>query len=245
MKLYPTIHIKNGKCYNPLTAPLAVQNIYTNNPVKLARTWQSLGASYIHVVDVDGATLGSMVHEELIAEMVQAVTIPIQVGGGIRSIKDIDHYLNMGIARVVCSTKAAQSLNFVKEAVDLFGSEHFVAGIDSRDGMVMIEGREKLSSYNPISLALELKNYGVTRLIYTDVISSSMHRGPSLENSRELVTKVGMQIIIAGGITSFKDLEDISTLPIEGIIIASSLYNGTVDLSQAINYFEKGLKNYE
>lgn len=240
MQLYPTIHIKNGKCFNSMADATDRQNIYTSSPVKLARLWEEAGASYLHVVDVDGAMLGATVHDELIRQIAAAVDIPVQAGGGIRSIKDIDHMLNMGVRRVVCGTEAVSNSRFVEEAIATFGSDRFVVSIDAINGMVAVEGRERLSKYNPIALTNALGNAGVTTVIYTDIMSSSLHKGPSIENTRELVARTTLDIIYAGGISCLADVEAVSRLHVSGVIIASSLYNGSIDLKEAINIFEKG-----
>ncbi|HIQ98226.1 MAG TPA: 1-(5-phosphoribosyl)-5-[(5-phosphoribosylamino)methylideneamino] imidazole-4-carboxamide isomerase [Candidatus Scybalocola faecavium] len=245
MQLYPTIHIKNGKCFNPSSDPSDRQNIFTSSPVKLARIWEEAGASCIHIVDVDGAVMGYPVHEDLIREIIQSVNIPIQVGGGVRTIKDIDHLLNIGVRRVVCTTQAVQSNRFVEEAVASFGSDCFVAGIDAVNGMVAIEGRERLSKYNPIALINGMGKCGVATVIYTDIFRSALQKGPSIDNTRELVARTNVKIIYGGGIASLRDLEAISQLNVEGVIIASSLYNGNIDLKEAIDIFEKGMTGNE
>ena len=224
MRLYPTIHIKNGRCFNPAAAQADKQNIFTSSPVKLAKIWEDAGASFLHIVDVDGAMMGFPVHDELIHEIVETVNIPIQAGGGIRSIKDIDHMLGLGLERVVCGTEAVKNNRFVEEAIASFGSEHFVAGIDAVNGM----GR-----------------CGVKTVVYTDILSSSLHQGPSIDNTRELVARTEVGIIYAGGISCLADLEAISSLDVDGIIIASALYSGAIDLKEAINIFEKGLAYHE
>ena len=241
MQLYPTIHIKNGKCFNPAVASGDKQNIFTSSPVRLAKIWEDAGASYLHVVDVDGAMMGMPVHDELIREIAQTVHIPIQAGGGIRTIKDVDHMLSLGIRRVVCGTEAVRNNRFVEEVIASFGSEHFVAGIDAVNGMVAIEGRERLSKYNPIALTNGMGRCGVKNVVYTDILSSSMHQGPSIDNTRELVARTEVGVIYAGGIRCLADLEALCALKVDGIIIASSLYCGGIDLKEAIDIFEKGL----
>lgn len=245
MQLYPTIHIKNNRCYNPVAQISDKQNIYTSSPVKLAKIWEDAGASYIHIVDVDGARMGAPVHEDIIHEIIENVHIPVQVGGGLRSIKDIDYMLNLGADRVVCSTMAMTNPHFVREAVATFGSSCFVAGIDAVNGMVAIEGRERLSKYNPIAMTNSLGECGVETVIYTDILRSSLHKGPSIENTRELVARTNVRIIYAGGISSLEDVQEISRLNVSGIIMASSLYNGNIDLKEAVESLEKGQMDYE
>lgn len=240
MRIYPAIHIKNGRCFNPSPKHIGNSNIFTSNPVKLAKIWEEAGASYIHVVDVDGATLGYPVHAGIIKEILSEVHIPIQAGGGLRTIKDVDDFLNLGVARVVCGTKAVLSTNFVTEVIRLFGPARMVIGIDAKNGMVAIEGREKISNFNAITLANNLKECGVETIIYTDIIRASTHKGPSIENTKELIAKSGLNIILSGGIYNSKHLEDISRSDVQGVLIASALYEGKIDLSEALNAYERG-----
>lgn len=221
------------------------QNLFTSSPVRLAKIWEAAGASYLHIVDVDGAVMGFPVHDELIREIAAAVDIPIQAGGGVRTIKDIDHMLSLGVQRVVCGTEAVRNNRFVEEAVSSFGSERFVPGIDAVNGMVAIEGRERLSKYNPIALTNGMGRCGIKTVVYTDILSSSLHKGPSIDNTRELAARTEVGIIYAGGISCLADLAAICELNVEGVIIASSLYSGGIDLKEAIDIFEKGLSYNE
>jgi len=240
MRIYPTIHIKNGRCHNPSPGHIGNPNIFTSSPVRLAKIWEEAGASYIHVVDVDGATLGYPVHTKLIKEILSEVNIPVQAGGGLRTIKDVDDFLNLGASRVVCGTKAVLSTKFVTEVIHLFGPERLTVGIDAKNGMVAIEGREKTSNFNAITLANHLKNCGVETITYTDIIRAQAHEGPSLENTRELMAKSGLKIILSGGIYNLKHLEDVSRLDVQGVLIASALYEGKIDLSEALDTYERG-----
>ena len=241
MQLYPTIHIKNGRCYHPNSAEINPDNPYTYSPVRLAKEWEMAGASYLHIVDMDGIIMGMSVNDDLISQITSSVAIPVQVGGGIRSIKDIDNMLNRGVARVVCGTKVISDPRFPKEAIDTFGSDKFVVGIDAINGMIAIEGREKLSEYNCVSFAKDLEEYGVRTVIYTDVTSSFHQSGPSIDNARELIARSGLDIIYAGGIRNLSDVESVASLDVKGVVIGRALYNGKINLEEAITIFEKGL----
>jgi len=240
MRIYPAIHIKNGRCFNPSPGHIGNPNIFTSNPVKLAKIWEDAGASSIHVVDVDGATFGYPANVKIIKEILSEVHIPVQAGGGLRTIKDVDDFLNLGVSRVVCSTKAVLSTRFVTEVIQLFGANRLTVGIDAKNGMVAIEGRERISNFNAITLANNLKECGVETITYTDINRAHAHEGPSLENIRELIAKSNLNIIVSGGIYNLKHLEDISRLDTQGVLIASALYDGKIDLSKALNTYEKG-----
>ncbi len=240
MQLYPTIHIKNGRCFNPNIFENNTDNGYTYSPVRLAKEWEMAGATYLHIVDMDGIIMGMSVNDDLISQITSNVTIPVQVGGGIRSIKDIDNMLNRGVTRVVCGTKVISDPRFTKEAIDTFGSQRFVVGIDAINGMIAIEGREKLSEYNCVSFAKDLEEYGVRTIIYTDVASSFHQSGPSIDNTRELIAHSGLDIIYAGGIRNLSDVEAVAALNVKGVTIGRALYNGKINLKEAITIFEKG-----
>jgi len=240
MQLFPTIHIKNGKCYSTTSKNvLGKHNIYTSRPEKLAAIWEKEGARWIHVVDVDGATVGVPSNEDVVREILNTVHIPVQFGGGLRTVKDIDNYLNMGVRRVVCGTKPVENQRFAAEAVSLFGADRFAVAIDAINGMVAIEGREKICDYNAVSLAHKLSEAGVRTMIYTDVMRSATHNGPSVDNIHELVTHTDMEVIVAGGIYHISDLHNIEGLGAHGVIIAAALYEGRISLHDAIEMFEK------
>lgn len=239
MQLFPTIHIKNGKCYSTTSKNvLGKHNIYTSRPAKLASIWEEAGAKWLHVVDVDGATVGTPSNEDVVREILDTVHIPVQFGGGLRTIKDIDHYLNMGVTRVVCGTKPVQSQKFASEVVSLFGAERLAVGIDAMNGMVAIEGREKMCDFNAVSLAHKLGEAGVRTIIYTDVMRSKTHRGPSIDNIRELVARTSLEVLVAGGIATLNDLKEVQKLGVDGVIIAAALYEGKIQLKEAEALFE-------
>lgn len=238
MHLFPTIHIKNGKCYSTTSKDvLGRHNIYTSRPEKLAAIWEAQGAKWLHVVDVDGATTGIPSNEDVVREILNTVHIPVQFGGGLRTVKDIDNYLNMGVARVICGTKPVQSQRFATEAVSLFGADRFAVGIDTLNGMVAIEGREKICDFNAVSLAHKLSEAGVKTVIYTDIMRSVAHRGPSIDNIRELIVRTNLDVIAAGGIYHMNDLEDLKKAGVSGAIIAAALYEGKIKLSEAAELF--------
>src|SRR5690606_10287661 len=207
MKLFPAIDIKNGQCVRLRQGSFRDVLVYSDIPLKIAKEWEASGASFIHVVDLDGALVGHSVNEAVIKEIVDNVSIPIQLGGGIRSIKDIENKLNLGIDRVIIGTKAAVDPAFMKEAISTFGPERIIAGIDAKDGVVAVEGWERLSSFNAVALALEMKNAGVEMIIYTDIAKDGMLQGPNIHYTAEMVEETGLKIIASGGISSIKDLE--------------------------------------
>jgi phosphoribosylformimino-5-aminoimidazole carboxamide ribotide isomerase len=239
MKLFPAIDIKNGQCVRLRQGSFEDVLVYSDLPLKIAKQWEASGASFIHIVDLDGALVGHSVNEDVIKTIVSEVNIPVQVGGGIRTIKDIESKLSLGVDRVILGTKAVKDPGFVKEAISIFGSSKIVIGIDAKDGMVAIEGWEKISSYHAVSLALEMKQYGVKTIVYTDISKDGMLQGPNITHTKEMVEATGLNIIASGGISSLKDLEMCQEINVYGAIIGKALYENKIDLRKAISLFEK------
>lgn len=234
MKLFPAIDIKNGQCVRLRQGQFHDVEVYSHIPVHIARSFERDGASFIHIVDLDGALAGHSVNEDVIREMVKSVSIPVQVGGGIRTIQDIENKLNLGVGRVIIGTKAVENPLFVKEAITNFGADKIVIGIDAKNGMVATDGWEKLSNYNAVSLALEMKELGVRTIIYTDISKDGMLQGPNIEHTGEMVKTTGLDIIASGGVSSMKDLDDLSSIPVYGAIIGKALYEKHISLEEAV-----------
>lgn len=239
MKLFPAIDIKNGQCVRLRQGSFRDVLIYSDVPLKVAKEWEASGASFIHLVDLDGALVGHSVNEAVIKEIVDNISIPVQVGGGVRTIKDIDNKLSQGVSRVIIGTKAVADPAFIKEAVQSFGPDKIVIGIDAKDGMVAIEGWEKVSSYNAVALALEMKKLGVKNIVYTDIAKDGMLQGPNISHTKMMVQETGLQIIASGGVTTLKDLEMLQEIDVYGAIIGKALYENRIDFKAAVNMFER------
>ena len=238
MILYPAIDIKNGQCVRLRQGQFHDVEVYSHSPANVAKEWETLGASYIHIVDLDGALAGHSVNDEVIKEIVDTVNVPIQVGGGIRTINDIEHKLNLGVSRVIIGTKAVENMQFVKEIIQRFGADKIVIGIDAKNGMVATDGWEKISQYNAVLLALSMKTLGVKTIIYTDISKDGMLQGPNIERTKEMVDVTGLNIIASGGVSSMKDLEAINGIKASGAIIGKALYERRIELDKAIALFK-------
>lgn len=238
MKLFPAIDIKNGQCVRLRQGSFRDVLVYSDLPLKVAKEWEASGASFIHVVDLDGALVGHSVNEDVIKGIVENISIPIQLGGGIRSIKDIENKLNLGINRVIIGTKAAIDPGFMKEAISIFGPDRIVAGIDAKDGIVAVEGWERLSTFNAVDLALEMRNVGIKTIVYTDIAKDGMLQGPNVHYTAEMVEETGLNIIASGGVSSLKDLEMLNEINVYGAIIGKALYENKIDLNKAASMFK-------
>lgn len=234
MRIYPAIHISDGRCINELPDGITRGRILTSQPLEMARRWQDQGAECLHVVDLDGADSGTSVNGTVIREILENVHIPVQVGGGIRSIKDIDQYMNIGVHRVVIGTQAIENPVLIKEAVHLFGSDKILVSIDAKDGLIATEGRKKFSHYNATTVASNMNAMGIESVIYTDILRRGLYNGAGIMQAREIAQKLHMKVIYSGGIVTLKDIEAFTDMPMEGIIIGRALYESRLKLSEAI-----------
>jgi phosphoribosylformimino-5-aminoimidazole carboxamide ribotide isomerase len=241
MQLYPAIDIKNGQCVRLRQGQFNDMVVYSDQPETIAEKWEQLGGSYIHVVDLDGALVGRTVNEAAIKNIVSKVKVPVQVGGGIRTLEDIENKLKLGVHRVIIGTKAVEDPQLIKKAVDQFGADKIVIGIDAKDGMVAVEGWEKVSQLTALDLCQQMKSYGVQTIIYTDIAKDGMLMGPNLDYTEQLVKETGLDIIASGGVSSIKDLENLNNIKVEGAIIGKALYTDNIQLDEAVKLFERGV----
>ncbi|MCI8402245.1 MAG: 1-(5-phosphoribosyl)-5-[(5-phosphoribosylamino)methylideneamino]imidazole-4-carboxamide isomerase [Lachnospiraceae bacterium] len=242
MRLYPAIDIKEGRCVRLRQGHFGQVQVYSDSPAKTALTWEAKGASWLHLVDLDGALRGRSVNAGCLRDILKAVHIRTELGGGIRSLKDIEEALNLGVTRAIIGTAAVEHPEMVGEAVRLFGSGHIAVGIDARDGMVATQGWEQTSRVSAMDLALRMKELGVSTVIYTDISRDGMLTGPNVEATRALSEATGLQVVASGGVSSMEDLFRLSQAGIHGAIIGKALYENRIDLSEALQTFEKNPK---
>ena len=238
MQLYPAIDMKNGQCVRLRQGAFKDITIYSDAPEKVAAHWQEKGASFLHLVDLDGALAGYSVNEEVIRRIADTVSIPIEIGGGIRSKEAVERMLDLGVRRVIIGTQAAEHPEFLRDMVRTFGEEAIVAGVDAKDGMVAVEGWEKVSSLTASDLCLTMKEYGVRHIVYTDISRDGMLSGPNVEATRKLTEETGLDIIASGGVSCMEDLKCLHEAGIRGAIIGKALYENRIDLAEAVRLYE-------
>ncbi len=238
MQLYPAIDMKNGQCVRLRQGAFKDITIYSDAPEKVAAHWQEKGASFLHLVDLDGALAGYSVNEEVIRRIADTVSIPIEIGGGIRSKEAVERMLDLGVRRVIIGTKAAEHPEFLRDMVRTFGEEAIVAGVDAKDGMAAVEGWEKVSSLTASDLCLTMKEYGVRHIVYTDISRDGMLSGPNVEATRKLTEETGLDIIASGGVSCMEDLKCLHEAGIRGAIIGKALYENRIDLAEAVRLYE-------
>jgi phosphoribosylformimino-5-aminoimidazole carboxamide ribotide isomerase len=233
MVIYPAIDIKGGKCVRLLQGKFDDVTVYSDNPSDMALKFVQSGAEYLHVVDLDGAKLGEPQNISVIGLIAARAGIPVQVGGGIRTIETVESILGRGIKRVILGTSAVNDQDLVKEAVQRFGGNLAVA-VDARDGMVAVEGWARTSSFTAVGFAKKMEEIGVKVIIYTDISRDGMLKGPNLKAMEEMVKAVGIEVIASGGVSSVRDVKNLKEAGVAGAIIGKALYTGDIDLKEAI-----------
>ena len=240
MRLYPAIDIKDGQCVRLKKGLFNEVTVYSDKPYEIAKSFEESGAQFIHTVDLDGALKGHGVNAETIKKIVSSVNIPVQMGGGIRTLENIKEVLDLGVYRVIIGTKAVEKPDFIRQAIEKFGPEHIVVGVDAKDGLVAIEGWEKVSDKTALSLALAMKDIGVQTIVYTDISKDGMLSGPNVEQTKLLSDKTGINIIASGGMSCVQDLKNINDAGIHGAIIGKAIYENRINLKDAVSMFESG-----
>ena len=233
MIIYPSIDVKDGRCVRLSQGKFNDETVYSDYPVEMAKKFDQLGAEYLHVIDLDGARLGEPQNIAVISEMAVTVGIPIQLGGGIRTIETMEIVLCKGIERIILGTSAVNSQELVKKAVQSFGMNLAIA-IDARDGMVAIEGWAKTSSFTALGFAKKMEDIGAKVIIYTDISRDGMLKGPNLKAMEEMVKAVDIEVIASGGVTSLEDIKNLKNIGVGGAIVGRALYTGDIDLREAI-----------
>ena len=238
MRIYPAIDIKDGKCVRLLQGRFSDVTVYGDSPAEMAKKWENSGGEFIHVVDLDGALQGRGVNADAIKKICESVKVPVQTGGGIRSMEDIESRLSLGINRVIIGTKAVSDSEFVKRAVDKY-REKIVIGIDAKDGMVAVEGWEKTSEFTAVDFAKKMTDIGVQTIVYTDIATDGTLAGPNIAAMKEMASSVTADIIASGGVGSIEHIKALIPTGVEGVIVGRALYTGNVDLKEAIKEGKK------
>jgi len=236
MLVIPAIDIKGGKCVRLVQGKMDQETVYSTNPVEVAKKWQSMGAEFLHLVDLDGAVAGEPKNSVAIEAIADAISIPFQVGGGIRDIEAINLYLAMGASRIILGTAALEKTWFVRDVCEKHHGQILV-GIDARDGKVAIKGWETLTSKAAMELAKELEDAGVAGIIYTDISRDGMLKGPNIEGTKALAQSVKIPIIASGGVSNIEDikrLKELESVGVVGVITGKAIYTGGLNLTEAI-----------
>ena len=238
MIVYPAIDLKNGQCVRLYQGDFAQETVVNPDPVQQAKAFAEAGALALHIVDLDGALSGELTNLAVIRAILKEINIPIQVGGGIRSMEQIETYLASGVTRVIIGSKAVEDPGFVAEAVKKFGQQ-IVVGIDAKEGLVATRGWLNVSSQDYLTVAAEMAKIGVATIIFTDIGRDGTLLGPNLNQLASLATEVPhLNLIASGGISSRLDLEAVKELGVAGVISGKALYNGSLTMRDVVEVSE-------
>lgn len=233
MHIYPAIDISGGRCVRLIQGIRQQETIYGEDPVEIAQKWMNEGAKRLHVVDLDAAFDDNSYNADIIRKIASTVSIPIQMGGGLRSLDRVHRIFDMGIKRAILGTAAIEKPDFVEEAVSLYG-DRIAIGIDAKDGKVAIKGWTEKSEFDAIALALKMKEIGVRTVVYTDISRDGMLTGANIEATARLIESTGLDVIASGGISSLDDIVKLKDISASGVIIGKALYNGNLRLNDAL-----------
>ncbi len=236
MQLIPAVDLHGGKCVRLLMGQREKETIYSDNPAEMALKWEREGADRLHVVDLDGAFDGAPANTALIKEMASRLTIPLQLGGGIRSREVVESAFKLGIQRVILGTVAVEQPQLVRELVQTY-ADRIIVGIDARDGLVAIKGWVQGAGLDAVEFARSMQDYGVQEIIYTDIARDGTLHGPNLPALENLARELDISIIASGGIASLEDLRKVKGLEplgVRGVIVGQALYAGKFTLQEAL-----------
>jgi phosphoribosylformimino-5-aminoimidazole carboxamide ribotide isomerase len=234
MEILPAIDLRNGHCVRLTQGDYDRETVFDDDPAAVAQRWVDQGARRIHVVDLDGARSGVRSNADAVAAIVDAVDIPVQLGGGIRDATEAKQLIDMGVDRVIFGTAAIEAPHEVQDAVESIGTDHVIVGVDARNGIVQTQGWIEQSDTTAIELAKEMSYLGVRRFIYTDTSRDGTLTHPNFAAVAELGDNLRYPIIVAGGIASIEDLVELAKLGVEGAISGMAIYSGALDLKRAI-----------
>lgn len=233
MLIFPAIDLKNGRCVRLYQGQFQQETVVNENPLEQALVFEKLGAKYLHLVDLDGALEGKPTNFPVIEKIAKTLRIPVQVGGGIRSMKTIETLLATGVTRVIIGTAALLNPSFLEEAVKAYG-ERIVVGIDAKNEFVATRGWLDVSDVHYITLAKEMEKKGVKTIVFTDISRDGTLTGPNFEQLQSLQEAVSVKIVASGGVSSLSDIERLQTMNLYGVITGKALYEGKFALEEAL-----------
>ena len=233
MIIFPAIDIKDGVCVRLIKGDYRQITSYENTPIDQATKYFQNGFNNIHIVDIDGALHGRPVNTILIKEIITKVKSKIQIGGGIRTMEDISRWIDIGIDKVVMGTAAVENIELLETACNKFKNKIAVS-LDAKDGLIALSGWKKQTNISAIDFIKKIQNFGVSRIIYTDINRDGTKQGPNIKDTIELSSKTKIPLVISGGVSSLEDIKKIKSLSnsnIEGVIIGKAIYDGDIKIN--------------
>jgi phosphoribosylformimino-5-aminoimidazole carboxamide ribotide isomerase len=240
MLIIPAIDLKEGKCVRLEQGLMDKATVYSDDPATTAKHWEAQGAELLHVVDLNGAFAGVPKNLDAIKAIRGAIGIPIEVGGGIRDMPTIRTLVSIGIDRIILGTAAIEDPAFVQEACREFPGR-IIVGIDARDGLVAIKGWAEVTKVKAVDLAIQMQDYGVIAIIYTDIKRDGMLSGPNIEATKALAEALRIPVIASGGVHTMKDVENLLAVRysgVSGVITGKAIYSGSLNLKEAITFIK-------
>lgn len=235
MKIIPAIDLKNGRCVRLIQGKEDQETVYGEDPVEIALSFEEQGAEQIHLVDLDGAFRGESKNLEQVERIAQAVKVPLELGGGIRSLDDISRILDFGVSFVIIGTIAVKNPKILEEAIERFGNQ-LILGLDAKDGKVAVSGWVEITEFSDEEFAIQWKQFGIDRVIYTDIARDGMLTGPNLSSLRRMAISTGLKVTASGGVSSLDDLKQLAELERDGVdevIVGKAIYERQLDLREA------------
>lgn len=235
--IMPAIDLMDGKCVRLFQGDPNQRTVYSDDPAAMAKSFENAGVQLIHLVDLDGAFAGTLVNLDALRKIRSAVDCRLELGGGIRSMQDLEQLDSIGINRFILGSSVVQDFPFLRKAVETYGPQRIIVGIDMKEGKVAIKGWKDVSDIALYDLLDQLKSVGVQEIIYTDIKRDGALVGPNLEMVQEITLKTGLKLVVSGGISGKKDVDNVKNLKndrIVGIIIGKALYEKKVDLKDIV-----------
>lgn len=236
MTIFPAIDLRGGKCVRLFKGDFDQETVFSDQPAEIAQQWQAQGAQFLHLVDLDGARAGHSENLATVREILAAVTIPVELGGGIRTLENIDEVLALGVRRVILGSVAVRDPELVAAACAKYG-DRIVVGIDAKDGIVAVDGWGVSGDVDVITLAKRMKQAGVRTIIYTDISRDGTLAGVNVEATAKLARESGVHVVASGGVRDVRDIEALKPYEkdgIEGVIVGKSIYTGSLSLPEAL-----------
>lgn len=238
IQVYPAIDMKGGKCVRLYQGDYDQETIYGDSPFEMAKKFANEGATWIHLVDLDGAKDGAKIHANEVIRIANELPVKVQIGGGIRSKEDVSYYLDNGVSRVIIGSLAISQPELVAELIEEYGGDRIVIGLDAKDGMVATHGWLETSGKSAVEVGQYFASKGAKHVIFTDIATDGTLQGPNLKANKELAEATGLSIIVSGGISSLEDIGAVAELAkissVSGVITGKALYNNRFTLSDAL-----------
>jgi phosphoribosylformimino-5-aminoimidazole carboxamide ribotide isomerase len=236
MLIIPAVDIKNGKCVQLVQGMPGTEQVVIENPELVAKEWENKGAKLLHVINLDGAFGNSSKNLEIIEQIIETISIPVQLGGGIRSTDDASNLLDIGVEKVILGTMAIETPENVQKLSDEYGNNRIIVALDSKDDNVVIKGWTEKTEKNAPELGISLQKKGAGGILFTNVNVEGLMNGFNIDPLLNLLNSVDIPVIYSGGVTSLDDVEKLSQTKTYGVVIGSALYKGLINFEDAIKY---------